>query len=204
GPHPDGTLMVGRIAHGLVALVAPFVERILRRERAQSARGEQVTPDGVQYGELHGLVGNFVVERTGDDLVGAYEGIARAVRRRIVGEVTPFGIPERREERSAYGVGQLPPCPDEIPVAERFGQFQRIAYGVVPKCVDFDLVSLPARDRPAVHHGVHPGHGQRRVGGPYEAVAVYADHLADTPPVGFEYLLHRCSVASPYLFAGGV
>ena len=120
-PYPHRTVHRGMGAHPVVAGVGAVVERILRRERTQPLRGEQVLADDAQHGDELLLVEHRVVQAAGDDHVGADEAVGLGVVYEI-GQVSLFRKPEFFQKRRLGLRRSLLPFGGERLVARLFGQ----------------------------------------------------------------------------------
>ena len=159
-PWPYRAVFGGEVAFGGHALLRTPVKRVLGRQRPQSLRGEQVLAHRADHLQLHRLVEHLVIQSAGDDHVGARRFVGTAAVHEV-GQIA-FRQAEQFDERLLRACRKRGPLLDEglvrlVPVFA--GQFERIAYGVVPQGVHFDLIAVARGHGASVDRRIHPRQG---------------------------------------------
>ncbi len=92
--------MIGGIPCPEIAMVGRFVIRMLRRKRAEAERGQQFALDHVNDGGPAFWREHRMIERDGEDLVGAAGGIIITARKAVDDVVKMAAVlaPEARVE----------------------------------------------------------------------------------------------------------
>ena len=130
---------------------------VVRRERPEPHRREELVLDGLQHGLPARLLQHRMAERDREELVGPARG-RRRPRSRFdhVVEVAALVVPEPLIERRphALGVFRHGGAPPRRRARPRPALEQ--TQGVVPERVDLHRLAAARRHDPVVHLGIHP------------------------------------------------
>ena len=203
-PYPNRTLVVSQVASALIALDTALIQRITRRQRAQTLRGCQVlTYHAI---DIHALlrVEHLVIHRASDDLVGTDKLIHLALYGYVVSQITLAIQPELLDERSLDLLGHILPRCHELLVLIFASQLQGVANCVIPQSIDLNLIALTTCYGFAIDYGVHPRHCQRGVACANQTIGIDCNPLANTATEGLQDLLHLRAIALPNLLGAYV
>src|SRR4051794_6693616 len=115
-----------------------------------------------------------VKEADGENLVGPYGPVA-AIAVDYVVETSRGFVPELLAKTISSAVSQLLVVRAGKVVPKALRQVFHGSERVVPECFNLDGFSMPRRDHPIAHLGVHPGELHSRLAGQQQTITIQAD-----------------------------